>query len=156
MSGLLDPARAFVLSLLPWQPTFDVSVLSFTVVYMLAQVVFCLALRRMAMAIPGPERMCSPLGLWVLVIPGAGALASFGVLRHVWEAATAATAAHHVAPPRQVARGFAIAYGVSRLLILVPGLLAPALLLQLAAATGFLLRLTSVAKSLRTQDVAVA
>ena len=100
--------------------------------------------------------MCNPLGLWVLAIPGFGALASFGVLRQVWDAATAATSAHHVAPPRGVARGFAITYGISRLLILMPGMLIPALLLQSASATGFLLRLTAVARSLRTQDVAVA
>lgn len=153
---MFDHARAFVVSLAPWHSTFDVAALVLVVMYVLAQVMFCLSLRRMAMAIPGPTRMCNPLGLWVLIIPGIGALASFSVLRHVWDAATAATAAHHVAPPRGVARGFAIMYGVSRLLIVVPGMLIPALLLQSASATGFLLRLTSVAKSLRTPDVAVA
>lgn len=153
---MFDHARAFLLSLLPWQPAFNAGALSFAVAYMLAQAVFCLALRRMAMAIPGPQRMCNPLGLWVLVIPGAGALASFGVLRHVWDAATAATTAHHMAPPRGVARAFAIGYGVSRLLILVPGMALVAVLLQCAAATGFMVRLASVARSLRTPDVAIA
>ncbi len=153
---MLDHARTFLTSLLPWQPAFDAGVLVFVVLYVLAQILFCLSLRRLAMAIPGPMRMCNPLGLWVLIVPGAGALASFGLLRHVWDAATAATDAHRVAPPRGVARGFAVVYGLSRLLILVPGLLIPALLLQSAAATGFLLRLTSVAKSLRTADVAIA
>lgn len=153
---MIESAWNFVISLLPWRPTFDAAALAFTMMYVAAQVMFCLSLRRLAMAIPGPQRMCSPLGLWVLVIPGFGALASFGVLRHVWDAATAATSAHHVAPPRGVARGFAITYGISRLLILVPGMLLPALLLQSASATGFLLRLTAVARSLRTQDVAVA
>ena len=153
---MIASAWSFLLSLLPWHRSFDASALAFTVVYILAQLSFCVALRRLAMAIPGPERMCNPLGLWVLAIPGFGALASFAVLRGVWDAATAATLAHHVAPPRGVARGFAITYGISRLLILVPGMLIPALLLQSAAATGFLLRLTSVARSLRTPDVAVA
>lgn len=153
---MLEYASAFLTSLLPWRPTFDAGALLLVVMYVLAQLLFCLSLRRLAMAIPGPMRMCNPLGLWILVVPGAGALASFGLLRHVWDAATAATAAHQVAPPRGVARGFAVAYGLSRLLILVPGLVVPALLLQSAAATGFLLRLTSVAKSLRTPDVAVA
>ncbi len=153
---MVDHARAFLLSLLPWQPTFDVGALGFVAAYVLAQVAFCLALRRMAMVIPGPQRMCNPLGLWVLVIPGAGALASFGVLRHVWDAATAATTAHRMGPPRGEARAFAIGYGVSRLLILVPGMVVPALLLQCATAAGFLVRLASVARSLRTPDVAVA
>jgi len=153
---MLDHTRLFLTSLLPWHPTFDAGVMVLVVMYVLAQTLFCLSLRRLAMAIPGPMRMCNPLGLWVLIIPGAGALASFGVLRHVWDAATAATTAHQVAPPRGVARGFAVVYGLSRLLILVPGMLIPALFLQSAAATGFLLRLTSVAKSLRTPDVAVA
>ncbi len=152
---MIASASSFLLSLLPWHRSFDASALAFTVVYILAQLSFCVALRRLAMAIPGPERMCNPLGLWVLAIPGFGALASFAVLRGVWDAATAATLAHHVAPPRGVARGFAITYGLSRLLILVPGMLIPALLLQSASATGFLLRLTSVARSLRTPDVAV-
>ncbi len=153
---MLDHAYTFLTSLLPWRPTFDAGALVLVVMYVGAQLMFCLSLRRLAMAIPGPMRMCNPLGLWILVVPGAGALASFGLLRHVWDAATAATAAHHVAPPRGVARGFAVVYGLSRLLILVPGLVVPALLLQSAAATGFLLRLTSVARSLRTPDVAVA
>lgn len=148
--------REFLLSLQPWQPTFDGGVLAFTLVYALAQVVFCLALRRMAMAIPGPQRMCSPLGLWILVVPVAGAIASFGLLRHVWDAATAATEAHQVEPPRGVARGFAMIYGASRLLILLPGFHIAALLIQCAAAAGFLVRLASVARSLRTPDVAVA
>jgi hypothetical protein len=153
---MIDHVRAFLTSLLPWHPAFEAGALALVVIYVLAQVLFCLSLRRLAMAIPGPMRMCNPLGLWVLAVPGIGALASFGVLRHVWDAAGAATAAHQVAPPRGVARGFAVVYGVSRLLILVPGMLLPALLLQSAAATGFLLRLTSVAKSLRTPDVAIA
>ena len=153
---MFDHARAFLTSLLPWQPTFDAGALVLVVIYVLAQVMFCLSLRRLAMSIPGPMRMCNPLGLWVLAVPGLGALASFGVLRHVWDAAGAATVAHLVAPPRGVARGFAVAYGLSRLLILVPGMLLPALLIQSAAATGFLLRLSSVAKSLRTPDVAIA
>lgn len=153
---MFDHVRAFVVSLLPWQPTFNVGALVLIIMYVLAQVMFCLSLRRLAMAIPGPTRMCNPLGLWLLIIPGIGALASFGVLRHVWDAAAAATASHHVAPPRGVARGFAIMYGISRLLIVVPGMLIPALLLQSASAAGFLLRLTTVAKSLRTPDVAVA
>lgn len=156
LEPLLDHAGHFVRSLLPWHTEFDAVVLAFTGAYMFAQVAFCLALRRMAMAIPGPERMCNPIGLWVLVIPGAGAIGSFGVLRHVWDAATAATSAHHVEPPRGVARGFAMAYGVSRLLILMPGFAIPSLLLQSCAAAGFLIRLSSVAKSLRTPDVAVA
>ena len=104
---MLDAAKSFAISLLPWQSTFNAGALVFVVMYVMAQVLFCLSLRRLAMAIPGPTRMCNPLGLWVLAIPGAGALASFGVLRHVWDAATAATEAHHVAPPRGVARGFA-------------------------------------------------
>lgn len=153
---MFEHARSFAVSLLPWLPTFDAGALTFVVIYGLAQVLFCLSLRRLAMAIPGPQRMCNPLGLWLLTIPLVGAVASFGVLRHVWDAATAATEAHHVAPPRGVARGFALVYGVSRLLILVPGLLLPALLLQIAAAAGFLLRLSAVARSLRTPDVAVA
>jgi hypothetical protein len=148
--------RTILLSLQPWHPLFDAGVLAFVVAYALAQVLFCLALRRMAMAIPGPQRMCSPLGLWLLVVPVAGAVASFGVLRQVWDAATAATAAHHVEPPRGVARGFAIVYGMSRLLILLPGFHVAALLIQGAAAAGFLVRLASVARSLRTPDVAVA
>lgn len=149
---MLDGLRSFASSLLPWQPSFNAGALILVVVYVSAQLLFCFALRRLAMVIPGPQRMCNPLGLWVLAIPGIGALASFGVLRHVWDAATAATHAHHVVPPRGAARGFAVMYGVSRLLILVPGMLIPALLLQSASATGFLLRLTSVAQSLRTQD----
>ncbi len=153
---MIASAWTFVVSLLPWNATFNAAALAFVVVYMLAQGCFCLALRRLAMAIPGPERMCNPLGLWVLAIPVFGALASFAVLRGVWDAATAAIRVHHVAPPRGVARGFAITYGLSRLLILVPGMLIPALLVQAASATGFLMRLTSVARSLRTPDVAVA
>jgi hypothetical protein len=153
---MIASAWTFLLSLLPWHRAFDAGALAFTVAYVLAQVLFCVSLRRLAMVIPGPERMCNPIGLWVLAIPLLGALASFAVLRRVWDAATAATVAHHVAPPRGVARGFAITYGLSRLLILVPGMLIPALLLQSASATGFLLRLTSVARSLRTPDVAVA
>lgn len=151
-----DHVQGFLLSLQPWQPTFDAGVLAFTLCYALAQVTFCLALRRMAMAIPGPQRMCNPIGLWILVVPVAGAVASFGVLRHVWEAATAAIEAHHVEPPRGVARGFAMVYGASRLLILVPGFHVAALLIQCAAAAGFLVRLGSVARSLRTPDVAIA
>ncbi|MBC7841678.1 MAG: hypothetical protein H7099_05175 [Gemmatimonadaceae bacterium] len=153
---MIDSAWTFLVSLLPWHRTFDAGALFFTLGYIGAQLLFCVSLRRLAMIIPGPERMCSPLGLWVLAIPGFGALASFAVLRQVWDAASAATAAHRVAPPRGVARGFAITYGVSRLLILLPGMLIPALLLQSVSATGFLLRLTSVARSLRTRDVAVA
>ncbi len=153
---MLDGLRSFATSLLPWQPVFNAGALVLVVAYVSAQLLFCFSLRRLAMVIPGPQRMCNPLGLWVLAIPGFGALASFGVLRHVWDAATAATHAHHVAPPRGVARGFAVMYGVSRLLILVPGMLIPALLLQSASATGFLLRLTSVARSLRTRDFATA
>jgi len=153
---MLSSAQHFLLSLLPWHPSFDGGALILTMAYIAAQICFCLALRRMAMAIPGPQRMCNPLGLWVLAIPGAGALASFGVLRHVWDAATAATSAHQLEPPRGVARGFAISYGISRLLILVPGLTVAALLLQIASAAGFLVRLGSVAKLLRTPDVAVA
>ena len=153
---MIASAWNFIVSLLPWRATFDVSALVFVVVYMAAQAFFCISLRRLAMVIPGPERMCNPLWLWILVIPGIGAVASFSVLRGVWDAATAATRAHHVRPPRGVARGFAITYGLSRLLILVPGMLIPALLLQSFSATGFLLRLTAVAKSLRTQNVAVA
>lgn len=153
---MLDGIRTFAISLLPWQPTFDAGALLFVVAYFLAQVLFCLSLRRLAMLIPGPERMCNPLGLWVLIVPGAGALASYGVLGHVWDAATAATEAHHVAPPKGIARGFAGTYALSRFLILVPGMVVPALLIQTVSATGFLLRLTSVARSLRTQDVAVA
>jgi hypothetical protein len=153
---MIESLRTLLLSLLPWHQSFDAGALVFVTAYVVAQAMFCVTLRRLAMAIPGPLRMCNPLGLWVLAIPGIGALASFGVLRHVWDAATAATDAHHVAPPRGVARGFAIGYGLSRVLILVPGLLMPALLLQSACATGFVLRLTGVARSLRTQDVAVA
>ena len=153
---MLESVRSFLISLLPWHSTFSVGALGFVFAYVLAQVMFCLALRRLAMSIPGPLRMCSPIGLWVLVIPGVGALASFTVLRHVFDAATAATDAHHIAPPRGVARAFAVAYGVSRLLILVPGMLVPALLLQTAAATGFVLRLKSVADSLRTPELSVA
>jgi hypothetical protein len=153
---MIESAWTFVVSLLPWHRTFDAGALVFAVAYVLAQVMFCVSLRRLAMAIPGPCRMCNPIGLWVLAIPGAGALASFGVLRHVWDAATEATRAHGVQPPRGVARGFAISYGISRLMILVPGFVIPAVLLQAASATGFLMRLTSVARSLRTPDVAVA
>jgi hypothetical protein len=152
---MIASAWNFVVSLLPWSATFDVSALVFVVAYMVAQVFFCISLRRLAMLIPGPERMCNPLWLWILVVPGVGAVASFSVLRGVWDAATAAIRVHHVDPPRGVARGFAITYGLSRLLILVPGMLIPALLLQSFSATGFLLRLTAVAKSLRTQSVAV-
>ncbi len=153
---MIESAWNFLASLLPWHRTFDASALVFTLGYIGAQLLFCVSLRRLAMIIPGPQRMCNPLGLWVLAIPGFGALASFGVLRQVWDAASAATAAHHVTPPRGVARGFAITYGISRLMIFLPGMLIPALLLQSFSATGFLLRLTSVAKSLRTPDVAVA
>ena len=105
---MIASAWAFVVSLLPWSATFDAGALAFFVAYVMAQVFFCLALRRLAMAIPGPERMCNPLGLWVLAVPGFGALASFAVLRGVWDAATAAIRVHHVAPPRGVARGFAV------------------------------------------------
>jgi hypothetical protein len=153
---MIASAWNFLVSLLPWHPTFDAGALVFTLAYMAAQAMFCVSLRRLAMLIPGPERMCNPLGLWVLVIPGAGALASLPLLRHVFDAAVAATAVHHVPPPRKEARLFAIAYAGSRALILVPGLLIPALLIQSLAATGFLLRLTTVARSLRTPDVAVA
>ncbi len=153
---MISVARDFLFSLNPWHATFNAPVLAMVIAYVLAQALFCVSLRRLAMAIPGPERMCSPLGIWVLVIPGIGALASFAILRQVWDAATAATHAHAMAPPRAVARGFAIAYGVSRLLILIPGWQVPALLIQSAAATGFLLRLTAVARSLRTPSVAVA
>ena len=153
---MIASALSFLLSLLPWHRTFDVGALVFTLLYIGAQLMFCYSLRRLAMLIPGPNRMCSPMGLWALAIPVVGAVASFGVLRNVWDAATAATRAHDVAPPRGVARGFAITYGVSRLLILVPGLLIPALLLQSLSATGFLLRLTAVARSLRTPSVAVS
>ncbi|HYW49403.1 MAG TPA: hypothetical protein VE861_02290 [Gemmatimonadaceae bacterium] len=153
---MFDHLQALVLSLLPWHRSFDATTLGFAALYVALQVIFCLSLRRMAMAIPGPLRMCSPIGLWVLVIPGVGALASFGVLRHVWDAATAATTVHHVTPPRGVARGFAMTYGFSRLLILLPGMLVPALVIQGAAAAGFLVRLASVARSLRTPDVAIA
>ena len=153
---MLDHLHAFVRSLLPWHPTFDAGMLMLVAGYVALQGVFCFALRRMAMVIPGPMRMCSPLGLWVLAIPGVGALASFGALRQVWDAATAAVDAHHVAPPRGVARGFAVTYAASRLLILIPGMVIPALLLQCAGAVGFLVRLSGVARSLRTPDVAVA
>ena len=153
---MLESVRSFLISLLPWHSTFSVGALGFVFAYVLAQVMFCLSLRRLAMSIPGPLRMCNPIGLWVLAIPGVGALASFAVLRHVFDAATAATDAHHIAPPRGVARAFAVAYGVSRLLILVPGMAQMAVLLQCAAAAGFLVRLASVARSLRTPDVAVA
>jgi hypothetical protein len=147
--------REFVLSILPWHATFNAAVLLFVVAYLASQAMFCVALRRMAMHIPGPSRMCNPLGLWVLVVPGIGAVASFAILRHVWDAATAATDAHHVAPPRGVARVFGVLYGVSRLAIFVPGLLIPSLLMQSLAATGFLMRLGAVARSLRTPSVAV-
>ncbi len=153
---MLESIRSFLISLLPWQPTFNVGALLFVVAYMLAQVMFCISLRRLAMSIPGPLRMCNPIGLWLLVVPGIGAVASFAVLRHVFDAATAATTAHHIAPPRAAARAFAVGYGVSRLLILVPGLLLPALLLQSVAATAFVLRLRSVAESLRTPELSVA
>ena len=153
---MIASAVSFLLSLLPWHRTFDAGALVFTLAYIGAQLLFCFSLRRLAMAIPGPCRMCNPIGLWALAIPGIGALASFAVLRNVWDAAAAATEAHHVPPPRGVARGFAITYGLSRLLILVPGFVIPALLLQSASATGFLLRLTGVARSLRTPNVAVA
>jgi hypothetical protein len=138
---------------LPWHEAFDGSLLALLVVYVCGQIVFCLGLRRVAMAIPGPERMCNPLGLWVLAVPGVGALASFGVLRQIWHAAIAALDAHHVPPPDGVARGFAVAYGGARLLMLVPGMVVPALALQLCAAVGFLLRLQRVARLLRTPDV---
>lgn len=153
---MLDSLRDFTTSVLPWHAAFDASALTFLALYIAGQAVFCLALRRLAMVIPGPCRMCNPLGLWVLIVPGFGALASFGVLKQVWDAATAATNAHHIPPPRGAARGFAVAYGLSRLLILVPGMAVPALLLQAAAAAGFLTRLTDVARSLRTPDIAVA
>jgi hypothetical protein len=143
-------------ALLPWRDTFDTTVFALCVGYVLAQLLFCLSLRRMAMAIPGPERMCNPLGLWVLAVPFVGALSSFGVLRHVWHAAIAALDAHHVAPPTGIARGFAMTYGIARWLILVPDLLMPALLLQLCAAIGFLMRLNTVAKRLRTPDITTA
>jgi hypothetical protein len=153
---VMDRVIHFAVSLLPWSQSFNSGALVLSSGYVAAQILFCLALRRMAMAIPGPQRMCNPLGLWVLAVPLAGAVASFGVLRHVWEAATAATEAHHVPPPRTVARAFAVAYGASRLLILVPGMLAPALVAQVLAATGFLLQLGAVARSLRTADFTVA
>lgn len=153
---MIESAWNFVVSLLPWHRTFDAGALTFTVAYIVAQGFFCVSLRRLAMLIPSSDRMCNPLGLWVLAIPAFGALASFGVLRHVWDTAVSATTAHHVTPPRSQARGFAIAYGMSRLLILVPGMLIPALLMQSVSATGFLLRLTAVARSLRTPDVEVA
>jgi hypothetical protein len=153
---MLESARTFLTSLLPWHATFNVAALLFVVAYVSAQVMFCVSLRRLAMSIPGPLRMCNPIGLWVLAIPGLGAVASFAVLRHVFDAATAATDAHRIAPPRGVARAFAVAYGVSRLLILVPGMLLPALLIQSAAATGFVLRLRAVADSLRTPELSVA
>lgn len=153
---MIESAWDFVISLLPWHRTFDAVALTFTAAYVIAQVCFCISLRRLAMLIPSSCRMCNPVGLWVLAIPVVGALASFGVLRQVWDSAVSALASHHVAPPRSRARGFAIAYGVSRLLILVPGLLIPALLLQSFSATAFLLRLSGVARSLRTPDVAVA
>ena len=155
LTAAIDRLSQFVASLLPWSTTFDPGALLFAACYIAAQVLFCLALRRMAMVIPGPQRMCNPLGLWVLAMPLLGAASSFSVLRHVWEAATAATEAHHVPPPRNVARTFAVTYGVSRLLILVPGALIPALVTQVLAAAGFLLRLRAVARSLRTPDVAV-
>jgi len=154
--GMPAHVHEFLQALQPWHRSFDGSVLTFAVSYAMAQILFCLSLRRMAMAIPGPLRMCNPIGLWILVVPVAGALASFAVLRQVWDAATAATEAHHIKPPRGVARGFAITYGVSRLLILVPGMQVAALLIQCAAAAGFLVRLNAVARSLRTPDVAIA
>jgi hypothetical protein len=153
---MISTVVRFAAMLNPWHPAFDAVVLAMVVAYVLGHVLFSISLRRLAMAIPGPRRMCNPLGIWLLAVPVIGALASFAVLRDVWEAATAATDAHHIAPPRGVARGFAIAYGLSRLLILAPGMILPALLLQSVAATGFLLRLASVARSLRTPDVAVA
>jgi hypothetical protein len=153
---MMSAAVRFAALLNPWHPAFDAIVLAMVLAYVLGQILFCVSLRRLAMAIPGPRRMCNPLGIWILAVPVIGALASFAVLRNVWDAATAATDAHHIPPPRGVARGFAIAYGVSRFLILVPGMIVPALLLQSATATGFLMRLASVARSLRTPDVAVA
>ncbi len=153
---MIESAWTFLVSLLPWHPTFDAGALVFVLAYMAAQAMFCVSLRRLAMAIPCSQRMCNPLGLWVLVLPGLGALASFGVLRHIFDTATVATEAHHVPPPRGAARTFAMIYGASRFLILVPGMLIPALLVQSIAATGFLLRLTNVARSLRTPDIAVA
>lgn len=151
-----DHLHAFAQSLLPWHPSFDAGTLLLVAGYVVLHATFCFALRRMAMVIPGPQRMCSPLGLWVLAVPGVGALASFGALRHVWDAAAAAVDAHRVAPPRGVARGFAVTYATGRLLILIPGMVVPALLLQCAGATGFLVRLSGVARSLRTPDVAIA
>ena len=153
---MADSLRDFALSLLPWHASFNVAALVFVVAYMASQAMFCLALRRMAMHIPGPERMCNPLGLWLLVVPGIGAIASFAILGHVWDAATAAIAAHHEQPPRSAARRYRVAYSVSRLLVFVPGLLLPALLVQSLAATGFLMRLGAVARQLRTPDIAVA
>ena len=64
-------------------------------------------------------------------------IASFAVLRQVWVATTAAREAHHLAPPNGIARAWAVTYGMSRLLILVPGFAMVALLLQFIAATGF-------------------
>lgn len=153
---MLESLRTFALSLLPWDASFNAAALVFVLAYVTSQLLFCVALRRMAMHIPGPERMCNPLGLWLLAVPVLGALASFGILRHVWDAATAAMQAHHAPPPRNVARLHAALYGASRLAILVPGLLLPGLVVQAIAATGFLLQLGAVAKSLRTPDVAVA
>ena len=156
LDAVIDRAIHFGATLLPWDQNFSRGALVFVVCYGAAHVLFCVALRRLAMAIPGPQRMCSPLGLWVLAVPVAGAAASFGALRHVWDAAAAATESHHVPPPRSEARLLALLYGTSRLLILVPGMLVPALVAQAAAAAGFLFRLRAVARSLRTPDVAVA
>lgn len=152
MSAMLS---AFLSSLLPWRAEFSAPTLLLVIGYVLAQVLFCVSLRRLAMHIPGPERMCSPIGLWVLAIPVVGGLASFGVLRHIREAAKAATDVHHLQPAPMIPRSWELLYGASRLLILVPGLLVPAILIESVAGWGFLLKLGEVARSLRTPDVAV-
>ena len=152
---MLSHLRDFVESALPWAPTFNPAVLLFVALYVSAQLGFCVALRRAAMHIPGPARMCNPLGLWILAVPGLGALASLGVLRHVREAARAATDEHHLAAAPVFPVGIELAYACSRLLILVPGALLPALAMQAASAAAFLFRLGHVARALRTPDVAV-
>lgn len=124
--------------------------------YVGAHLAFVLAVRRMAMVIPGSCRFCHPMRWLLIPLPVIGAVAALTGIPRMWHAVERDLAEHRLPAPSRTGLGYGIAYAVGRLLMLAPGLQLLGLVLQLAGAIGFLTHLARIADALHTPEVAIA
>lgn len=124
--------------------------------YVGAHLGFVLAVRRLAMVIPGSCRFCHPMRWLLIPLPVVGAVAALTGIPRMWRAVERDLAEHGLPAPSRTWLGYGVAYAVGRLLLLVPGTQLLGLTLQLAGAIGFLWHLARIADALHTPEVAIA